>query len=46
MVMVLLGSGAVLGAVRYCNRSLAVPTFEVKRGELIDSVQFRGEIKA
>lgn len=46
VVMVLLGSGAVLGAVRYANRSPAVPTFDVKRGELIDSVQFRGEIKA
>jgi HlyD family secretion protein len=36
----------VLGAVRYSNRFPAVPTFEVKRGELIDSVQLRGEIKA
>lgn len=46
VVIVLLGSGAVLGAVRYTNRSPAVPIFEVKRGELIDSVQLRGEIKA
>src|SRR4029077_65937 len=46
VVIVLLGSGAVLGAVRYTNRSPTVPTFEVKRGELIDSVQLRGEIKA
>jgi HlyD family secretion protein len=46
VVIVLLGSGAVLGAVRYSNRLPAVPTFEVKRGELIDSVQLRGEIKA
>ena len=38
VVMVLLGSGAVLGAVRYANRSPAVATFDVKRGELIDSV--------
>jgi RND family efflux transporter MFP subunit len=41
-----LGSGAVLGAVRYSNRFPAIPTFEVKRGEFIDSVQFRGEVKA
>ena len=41
-----MGSGAVLGAVRYSNRSPAIPTFEVKRGEFIDSVQFRGEVKA
>jgi HlyD family secretion protein len=41
-----MGSGALLGAVRYSNRSPAIPTFEVKRGEFIDSVQFRGEVKA
>ena len=35
-----MGSGAVLGAVRYSNRFPAIPTFEVKRGEFIDSVQF------
>jgi len=44
--LLVLGSGAVLGAVRYCNRFPAIPTFEVKRGEFIDSVQFRGEVKA
>ena len=41
-----MGSGAVLGAVRYSNRFPAIPTFEVKRGEFVDSVQFRGEVKA
>lgn len=41
-----MGSGAVLGAVRYSNRFPSIPTFEVKRGEFIDSVQFRGEVKA
>ncbi len=41
-----MGSGAVLGAVRYSNRFPAIPTLEVKRGEFIDSVQFRGEVKA
>src|SRR5580658_6403346 len=50
MVVVILvlfvGSGVVLGAVRYSNRSLEVATFDVKRGEFIDSVQFRGEVKA
>src|SRR4029077_6390224 len=46
VVIVLLGSGAVLGAVRYTNRSPAVPIFEVKRGEMIASVHLRGEIKA
>ncbi len=46
VALLLMGSGAVLGAVRYSNRSPAVPTFEVKRGEFIDSVQLRGEVKA
>ena len=41
-----MGSGALLGAVRYSNRFPAIPTFEVKRGEFIDSVQFHGEVKA
>jgi len=34
VVTLLLGCGGVLGAVRYTNHSPAVPTFEVKRGEL------------
>lgn len=46
VALLLVGSGAVLGAVRYSNRSPGVPTFEVKRDEFIDSVQFRGEVKA
>jgi HlyD family secretion protein len=44
--VVLLGSGVVLGAARYSNRSPEVPTSDVKRGEFIDSIQFRGEVKA
>lgn len=46
VVVLLVGSGGVLGAVRYSNRSPAIPTFDVKRGEFIDSIQFRGEVKA
>jgi len=42
----LLGCGGVLGAVRYSARSPAVPTFEVKRGEFTDSLQFRAQVKA
>ncbi|MGA3103547.1 MAG: efflux RND transporter periplasmic adaptor subunit [Terriglobales bacterium] len=42
----LAGSGVVLGAVRFSTRSPEVPTWDVKRGEFVDSVQFRGEIKA
>jgi len=42
----LVGCAGVLGAVRYSSRSPVVPTFEVKRGEFIDSLQFRGQVKA
>jgi len=45
-VVLLIGSGVVFGAVRYSNRSPEVPTLDVKRGEFIDSIQFRGEVKA
>jgi len=45
-VVLLAGSGVVLGAVRLGKRSPTVPTIEVKRGEFLDSMQFRGEVKA
>ena len=45
-VVLLVGSGVVFGAVRYSNRVPEVPTLDVKRGEFIDSIQFRGEVKA
>jgi HlyD family secretion protein len=45
-VVVLAGSGVVLGAVRFSRRSPTVPTVEVKRGEFLDTMQFRGEVKA
>ena len=45
-VILLAGSGVVLGAVRMSRRSPTVPTVEVKRGEFLDSLQFRGEVKA
>jgi HlyD family secretion protein len=40
------GSGVLLGAVRLSKRSPTVPTYEVKRGEFLDSLEFRGEVKA
>jgi HlyD family secretion protein len=46
VVVLLVITGGVLGAVRYSNRLPATLTFDVKRGEFIDSVQFRGEMKA
>lgn len=45
-IILLACSGVVLGAVRLGKRSPTVPTSEVKRGEFLDSMQFRGEIKA
>ncbi|HVN21562.1 MAG TPA: efflux RND transporter periplasmic adaptor subunit [Dongiaceae bacterium] len=47
IVALLLGaSGVLLGAVRLSRRGPGVPTIEVKRGEFLDSLQFRGEVKA
>jgi len=46
VILVLAGSGVVLGAVRLGKRTPTVPIYEVKRGEFLDSLQFRGEIKA
>ena len=46
VIVLLAGSGVVLGAVRLGKRTPTVPTIEVKRGEFLDSTQFRGEVKA
>ena len=45
-ILVLAGSGVLLGAVRLGKRAPTVPTIAVKRGEFLDSLQFRGEVKA
>src|SRR6202030_1483876 len=45
-IVLLAGSGVVLGAVRLGKRSPTVPTIEVKREEFLDSTPFRGEVKA
>jgi HlyD family secretion protein len=45
-IVVLGGSIVMLGAARLGKRSPTVPTIEVKRGEFLDSAQFRGEVKA
>src|SRR5271166_2352419 len=37
---------ALWGAVRLGKRAPSVPTIEVKRGEFLDSLEFRGEVKA
>jgi HlyD family secretion protein len=47
VIVVALGaSGVLLGAVRYNNRSPSIPTLVVKRGDFIDSLEFRGDVKA
>jgi RND family efflux transporter MFP subunit len=45
-VLVLTGCGVVFGAVRLGKRSATVPTYQVKREEFLDSLQFHGEVKA
>src|SRR5947207_15884924 len=46
VILLLGGSGVVVGAVRLGKRSPTVPTIEIKLGEFLDSTQFRGEVKA
>ena len=46
LVVLLAASGVLLGAVRFSRRTPTVPTTEVKRAEFLDSLQFRGEVKA
>lgn len=45
-LLLLLGSGVLLGAVRLGRRGPGVPTLELKSGEFLDSLQFRGQVKA
>ncbi len=45
-VFLLVASAGVLGAVRLTSRPPAVATAEVKRGEYLDSLPVRGEVKA
>ena len=45
-IVVLAATGLVAGAVRLTRRGPGVPTFVVNRGEFLDSLQFRGEVKA
>lgn len=45
-VILLAGSGVLLAAVRLGRRTPNVPTIIVARGEFLDSLKFRGEVKA
>lgn len=40
------GSVGVFALVKYARRAPPLPTFQVKRGEFLDALQFRGEVKA
>jgi HlyD family secretion protein len=46
ILIAVLASTALLGIVCYSNRSPSIPTIVVKPGDFIDSVHFRGEVKA
>ncbi|MGD0890310.1 MAG: HlyD family efflux transporter periplasmic adaptor subunit [Terracidiphilus sp.] len=39
-------SAAVFAFVHYSRKAPTVPTFQVKRGEFLDALQFRGQLKA
>ena len=39
-------SAAVYGVAHFSARSPTVPTFQVKRGEFLDALQIRGQLKA
>ncbi len=45
-IILLAGSGVLLGAVHLGKRGPTVPTTQVARGEFLDSMQIRGEVKA
>lgn len=46
VLVLTLGSAALLAATKLANRSPSVPTFEVQRGEFLDTLQLHGEVKA
>jgi HlyD family secretion protein len=46
VVVVLAGSAVLLGSVRLGRRAPSAPTVIVTRGDFLDSIQFRGEMKA
>jgi HlyD family secretion protein len=46
VIAAVLASGILLDAVRYTNRVPTIPTLVVTRGDFVDSLQFRGEVKA
>ncbi|MGA8089419.1 MAG: HlyD family efflux transporter periplasmic adaptor subunit [Terracidiphilus sp.] len=45
-VVIVLSGGAVYGVVHFSGKKPSVATFQVQRGEFLDAVQFRGQLKA
>ena len=46
VVLLFAASATVYGVVHFSKKSPTVSTFEVKRGEFLDVLQFRGQLKA
>jgi RND family efflux transporter MFP subunit len=46
IVVLAMASAAVYGVAHFSTKAPTVPTFQVKRGEFLDVLQFRGELKA
>lgn len=46
LVVFVAANAVVFGMVHYSGKAPSVPTFEVKRGEFLDAMQFRGQLKA
>jgi hypothetical protein len=46
LTVLVVACALLLGAIRYSHRLPAIPMIEVKRGEFLDSLKIRGEIKA
>jgi HlyD family secretion protein len=45
-VVLVAASTAVFAFVHYSRKAPSLPTFQVKRGEFLDALQFRGQLKA
>ncbi len=46
VLLLTVGSAVLLAATKLVSRSPSVPTFEVKAGEFLDTLELRGEVKA
>ena len=44
--VLLVSTAAIYGLVHLTSRPAKIPAFEVTREEFVDSLQFRGEVKA